>query len=334
MNMKKMVILSLVLALLGVVVLVLFLPCRSGEDPAIFSVPMGVGAAKISRDLESQGFIHSAVLFRLTALLTGAKHKLKAGEYEIPGGASLWRILAILKSGKSMLHEFTVPEGFSSFQIAELLGSQKLAKPERFLDLAHSSEEAQKLSVTAQGLEGYLFPDTYQIPRGLGEERILRMMVERFRQKVGPELLAKGRAQGLTPHQVVILASVVEREAKADSERPKVASVFLNRLKKNMRLESCATVRFAMNKYQGPVLDQDLHFKSRYNTYRHRGMPPGPICSPGLTSLEAAAQPAQTDYLFFVVAGDGAHVFSKTFEEHKKAKFRHKARLRAGVVEE
>ena len=126
----------------------------------------------------------------------------------------------------------------------------------------------------------------------------------------------------------------MEREARADAERAKVASVFVNRLAQGQRLESCATVRYATSKFIGPVLDEDLHFHSPYNTYRHKGLPPGPICSPGLKSISAAAEPAQTDYLFFVVASNGEHVFSRTFEEHKQAKFRYKAKVRAGVIEE
>jgi UPF0755 protein len=240
----------------------------------------------------------------------------------------------VLRSGKSLLHEFTVPEGLSSSQIARVLGERKLADPQKFRALVADANLAGQLKIPAKTLEGYLFPDTYQIPRNLGEEKILRMMVERFFQKVNPSLLSQGESRGLNSRQVVVLASIVEREAKADKERAKVASVFLNRIKKDMRLESCATVRFAMDKYQGPVLSEDLHFKSPYNTYRHRGLPPGPICSPGLKSLQAAAMPADTAYLFFVVAGNGEHVFSKNFEEHKKAKFKRKARLRRNVVEE
>lgn len=332
--MKKLAFITVVCLFLAVLAYSL-LPCTTGEEQSVFSVPMGTGLSRIARDLEDGGYVRSGNLFKLAATLTGSKHRLKAGEYEIPPGSNLWQVLKLLKSGKSLLHEFVVPEGYSSVQIAELLGRQKLADPAKFEALVNSSAQAQRLGIHAHGLEGYLFPDTYQIPRGLGEERIIRMMVDRFREKVGAGLLEQGREYGLKPEEVVTLASVVEREARRDSERPKVASVFLNRLHINMRLESCATVRFAMNKYTGPVLSQDLHFRSPYNTYRHRGMPPGPICSPGIVSLQAAAQPAKTRYLFFVVAGDGAHVFSETFEEHLKAKFRHRRQARAeNVIED
>jgi len=266
--------------------------------------------------------------------LSGNRGHLKAGEYEIPEGSWSWGILSILSSGKSMTHPFTVPEGFSTGQVAALLQAKGLADAAKFLALARSPEEARKLSVSAASLEGYLFPDTYQIPRGFGESRILALMAARFRERVPAGLLEKGRARGLSAHQVLTLASIVEREARADAERAKVASVFINRLAQGQRLESCATVRYATGKFTGPVLDEDLHFHSPYNTYRHKGLPPGPICSPGLKSIQAAAEPAQTDYLFFVVAGNGEHVFSRTFEEHKQAKFRYKAKVRAGVIEE
>jgi UPF0755 protein len=330
--MKKLVfpILMVLAALAGLVAW----PCHAPGGSATFSVPVGRGSSHIAHDLAEQGFVHSEAVFKALVTLTGSRHKLKAGEYEFPAGANAWQVLKVLRSGKSLLHEFVVPEGFSSVQIAGLLESEHLADRDKFLALAHSPEFAAKLSVNARTLEGYLFPDTYQVPRGLGEEHIIRMMVDRFQQKVGPDLLGEGRANGMKPQEVLVLASIVEREARLDVERPKVASVFLNRIRKNMRLESCATVRYAMGKYHGPVLDTDLHFHSPYNTYRHRGFPPGPICSPGLPSLQAAAHPAETSYLFFVVAGNGDHVFSKDFEDHKKAKFRYKRALKAGVVED
>jgi len=311
-------------------------PDAAGDTPEgrIFSVPLGAGTGRIARDLKSQGLIASETLFKAEVLLSGNRGRLKAGEYEIPEGAWSWGILSILSSGKSMTHPFTVPEGFSTGQIAALLQSKGLADAAKFLSLARDPGEARRLSVSAASLEGYLFPDTYQIPRGFGEARILELMAARFRERVPAALLEKGRAHGLSQHQVLTLASIVEREARADAERAKVASVFVNRLAQGQRLESCATVRYATSKFTGPVLDEDLHFHSPYNTYRHKGLPPGPICSPGLKSISAAAEPAQTDYLFFVVASNGEHVFSRTFEEHKQAKFRYKAKVRAGVIEE
>jgi UPF0755 protein len=159
------------------------------------------------------------------------------------------------------------------------------------------------------------------------------MMVTRFKEKVDVALLDQGARLHLRPLQVLTLASMIEKEARLDEERPKVARVFLNRRLKKMRLESCATIRFALNKYTGPVLFKDLDVVSPYNTYRHAGLPPGPICSPGLKSIEAAVNPAEGDWLFFVVAGDGTQIFSNTFEEHKKANLRYK-KLKRGVVEE
>jgi UPF0755 protein len=322
------------LALLVVLGLLTMIPAGISSGTVVVSIPMGSGTGKVAHDLKECGLIRSEFLFKAAVLLSGSRGKLKAGEYEILRRSNLWSVVGVLRSGKSLLHEFTVPEGLSAFQIARVLGEKKLADPKKFLNLVQDAGLAKQLGVPAHSLEGFLFPDTYQIPRNLGEEKIARLMVERFFHKVDAALLAKGKSRGLKPLQVVVLASIVEREARADAERAKVASVFLNRIGKNMRLESCATVRFAMDKYQGPVLSEDLHYKSPYNTYRHRGLPPGPICSPGLKSLQAAAEPAKTDYLFFVVAGNGEHIFSKDFESHKKAKFRYKAKKRAGVEEE
>jgi UPF0755 protein len=312
-------------------------PDAGGDTPdasRIFSVPLGAGAGHIARDLKAQGFIASETLFKVEVLLSGNRGCLKAGEYEIPPGAWSWGILAILSGGQSMTHPFTVPEGFSTRQIASRLQDKGLADGAKFLALVRDPGQARRLSVSASSLEGYLFPDTYQIPRGFGEARILALMVARFHERVPLALLEEGRAHGFSPHQVLTLASIVEREARVDAERAKVASVFVNRLARGQRLESCATVRYATGKLTGPVLDGDLYFRSPYNTYRHSGLPPGPICSPGLKSIQAAAEPAQTGYLFFVVGRNGEHVFSRTFDEHKQAKFRYKAKVRAGVIEE
>ncbi len=313
--------------------LTLFVPGSFSDARSEVSIPMGTGVSGMARELKRAHLIRSTVAFRLACLVSGNTRKMKAGDYEIPRDLSAWQVMDLLASGKAIQRRFLIPEGLSSFQIAALLQEKKLADAWRFMALVKDPLYIKSLGIKAPSLEGWLFPDSYQINRGVSEEVILGMMVERFRKQVPDSLLEQGKASGLNSLQVLTLASIVEKEARADAERPKVARVFLNRKKKGMRLESCATVRFALKKYKGPVLLGDLEVRSPYNSYRHWGLPPGPICSPGVKSIEAALNPDKGEWLFFVVAGDGTHVFSETFEQHIKAKLRHK-RLRRGVVEE
>jgi UPF0755 protein len=331
---NRLVRLSLLVLVPLLVLAATWLPVGRPEDKIIVSIESGSGTSRIARDLKKAGVIRNAVLFKLGAVLSGRHAQLKAGDYSIPGGLDQWQVLDLLVSGRTLLQKFLVPEGLSSRQMAGLLEEKKLADAQHFLSLVNNTAFAQSLSITAASLEGYLFPDSYQFSRGIPGERIVEMMVHRFQQKVPVDLLKAGSKKGLNPHQLLTMASIIEKECAKDDERAKVASVFYNRLAQNQRLESCATVRFAMNKFSGPILFEDLQFKSKYNTYRHRGLPPGPICSPGLESIVAAAHPADTRYLFFVVAGNGEHIFSETFEQHKKAKLRYKRLVRQGVVEE
>jgi UPF0755 protein len=321
--------LLLALAILGLTLA----PASSSQERVEVSIPAGSGSAAIARSLKQAGALRSTLAFRAACILSGRGRKLQAGDYEVPKNLNAWQLSSMLVSGKALQHHFLIPEGAAAFQIAKMLEARKLANGKRFLELVRSPAFAKKMGVDGNSLEGYLFPDSYQFVRGIPEETLISMMLTRFREMVPPSLLSEGAALNLKPRQVLTLASLVEKEAKVEAERPKVARVFLNRRRAKKRLESCATVRFALDKYTGPVLFKDLEVESPYNTYRHYDLPPGPICSPGLKAIEAAAHPAEGKWMFFVVAGDGSQVFSETFEEHKKAKLRYK-RLKKGVVEE
>ncbi len=299
----------------------------------VVPVPVGSSLGQVAAGLERAGAVRSARAFKWLALLEGRSGKIKAGDYGIPPGLNLVQTLNLLVSGRSLMQPLLVPEGFSSAQIAAELGRLGLCSPDRFLALVRDPSAARRFGVPGPTLEGYLFPDTYFLPRGVAPETVVRMMVARFHQEAPAALLAQGRKVGLNPRQVVTLASIVEKEAREDVERPLIAGVFRNRLLKRQRLESCATVRYALGRWSGPLYDKDLFVRSRYNTYRHAGLPPGPICSPGLKSIQAALHPAATDALFFVVRGDGGHIFAKTYQQFLKAKARWK-RLKRGEVEE
>lgn len=298
----------------------------------VVSVPIGAGAGTVGHALASVGAVRSANAFRLIARLSGKAGAIKAGEYEVPTGLTVFGTLDLLVSGKSRVHKFLVREGLSAVQVAQLLEKEGLGSAQAFLAYVQDAGVAARLKVPGPTLEGYLFPDSYHLAKGMREPGIADLMVARFHQKVPASLLAQGSEIKLDPRRVVIMASLIEKEARADKERPIVSAVFRNRMKQKKRLESCATVRFALNKYTGPVYYKDLKVASPYNTYIHFDLPPGPICSPGLESIQAALKPAATDALFFVVAGDGTHIFSKTYEEHQAAVARWR-KLKKGIVE-
>jgi UPF0755 protein len=304
----------------------------STTESSVVSIGMGQGASSISHTLKDAGVVHSALAFRLAARLSGKQGQLKAGDYEVPPGLSVMQTLDLLVSGKTLVHPFLVREGLSGKQIAAALEKDGLGKASAFLEAMADPSLVAELGIPGPTVEGYLFPDTYQLPKGMNERALVRMMVERFKKMVPKDLLAQGAAIRLNSAQVITMASLIEKEAKADKERPVVSAVFRNRMKQKKRLESCATVRFAFDKWTGPLYNKDLLRPSPYNTYQVFGLPPGPICSPGLASIRAALHPVQTDAMYFVVAGDGTHIFSKTYEQHLAAVARYK-KLKKGVVD-
>jgi UPF0755 protein len=308
------------------------LPAHPAEH-TIVSVPLGAGLGTVARELKKTGAVHSALAFKWLARISGHSGDIKAGDYEITPGLNASETLELLVSGRSLMHPLLVREGLSAAQIAAELERQGLGSAKAFLAVVQDPAEVDRLKVPGPSLEGYLFPDTYFLPRGMNEAAIAEMMVARFHQKAPTALLDEGSDIRLSPRQVMTMASLIEKEAKVERERPMVSAVFRNRMRLKKRLESCATVRYALNKWTGPLYNKDLLAASPYNTYQNFGLPPGPICSPGLASIDAALHPAQTDALYFVVAGDGTQIFSKTYEEHLKAKARWK-RLKKGVVEE
>jgi len=287
-------------------------------------IKAGANSVKIAELLAEQGLIRSQAAFRYYVLANKLDNRLQAGEYNLNSGLSTPEIAARLAKGETTSYTFTIPEGFTFAQIVQRLADRKLINREKFMGLAahgqFNYEFLQGLSEGPKRLEGYLFPDTYQITPRTTEEQIIRMMLSRFAKEITPEFKAAAAQQGLTVAQAVILASIIEREAQKDDERPKVAAVFLNRLKKGWKLESCATVQYALGQPKARLLDEDLQVDSPYNTYKIVGLPPGPVASPGSPSLQAAVHPAEADYLFFVVNEDGQHIFSRTLQEHNRAK--------------
>jgi len=290
----------------------------------VIIVPKGATSEQIGKLLADEGLIRSKTAFRLYAAYRGLDDRLQASEYNLNTGLSTPQIIERLARGEIAALSFTIPEGYTLKQIADRLEEKGFINRAKFMDLAARGkfdyDFLQGLPPGSARLEGYLFPDTYQVTKKTTEEQILNMMLARFAKELTPDFRDKAAKAGLTVHQAVTLASIVEREAKKDEERPKVAAVFLNRIKKGWKLESCATIQYILGEPKARLFEKDLQIESPYNTYKYPGLPPGPIASPGRASLLAAVNPADVDYLFFVVSDDGKHVFSRTLQEHNRNK--------------
>ncbi|MFH1071108.1 MAG: endolytic transglycosylase MltG [Candidatus Glassbacteria bacterium] len=299
-------------------------PRQPGEVSV--QIPAGSTLKDISLILEQRGVIRSPLVFRLMAKLRKLDTELRAGEYVVPPGTDPWHMVGLLTTGRGEMTRFTIPEGLTDQQaVARIVQALPGLDPAKLMALARSDSTARALELGANRLIGYLFPDTYFVPPTIGEEAVLRLMVERFRQVYGELTDRRKSSNELDRNQSVILASIIEKEAMLDRERPIISSVFLNRITGGRPLESCATVLYVLGKHKSRLLYSDLEVDSPYNTYLHRGLPPGPICSPGRASLEAALFPAQTNFLYFVARGDGSHQFSRSLDEHVAAKRRYRS---------
>lgn len=300
----------------------------AGAAPVKLVVPQGASAEAIGRKLAAEGLVRHQAVFRLLVRSQHLGGHLKAGEYALEGPLSLEEILALLARGDVVRNEITIPEGRTLEEAAALLAAQGIA-PAGFLELARDPELIRDLDPEAADLEGYLFPDTYEIPLTADPAAALaRRMVERFREVIGAEQL-RIAANELTVRQIVILASLVELETAATGERPRIAAVFLNRLEKRMLLQTDPTIIYALKRdgrWDGNIRRRDLEMDSPYNTYRHAGLPPGPIGSPGREAIQAVLDPAETRELYFVSRNDGTHKFSETLVEHNRAVDRYQRR--------
>lgn len=314
--------LAFVLTAVGIRTYLQSTPPASGLAPAVPTVVYikpKTGVQDIALLLEGAGVIRSTWTFLALAYLQGSLKRLQSGEYEFTSGMSLFEILRKLESGRVVTHQVTIPEGFTAEDIAKLLAGERLADRDRFLTLVQDPMMAARLEVMAARLEGYLFPDTYRLTRGMGEEEIIRVMVGRFRQAVSPDFRERAARLRMDPHEIVTLASLIEKEARLDAERPVISAVFHNRLRQRMPLQSDPTAVYMVPRGPGRITASDLQRRSPYNTYLVQGLPPGPIANPGLASLRAALEPAPVNFLYFVAKNDGSHFFSRTLEQHQQA---------------
>lgn len=292
--------------------------------PRVVEVPAHQGLVDVAGLLDEAGVIRTRVGFVLLALARGSARSLKAGEYQIPAGANTVRVLELLEGGRVLQHAVAFPEGGTLSELARQLEAERLVAADELLRVARDAVFLRTLDVPADSVEGYLFPDTYQFVKGMTAEEILARMVARMREKIAPEIVAEARARDLSVHQLLTLASIIEKEAVESSEMPLISAVFWNRLKRDMPLQADPTVQYAVNKDRRRLTREDLQVDSPYNTYRRQGLPPGPIGSPGRVAIQAAVRPARVKYLYFVAMDERRHQFSTNLADHNAAVARYR----------
>lgn len=299
-------------------------PYKGYDGPErLVTIEAGTGASQILLTLEGEGVLEDAKLARSYLIYFLGDPSMQAGEYRFRGPLTTGQVLRMLTRGETLTHSVTLVEGLTLEETAEQLAREKFGRREVFLDLMRSPRLIASLDPDAPDLEGYLFPETYHFASGTGEREIVETLVKTFRRRFEGEvrpLLAQG-PPGRTVRQVVTLASIVEKEARVSSERSLIAAVYRNRLDQGIGLAADPTVIYALKRvgrWNGNIRREDLRMDSPYNTYRWAGLPPGPICSSGLASLQAAASPADVPFLYFVSRNDGTHVFSETLTEHNR----------------
>lgn len=299
--------------------------------PLLVEVQPGTGVRRISRELEAKGLLRHPLAFQLQARLRGGARRIRAGFYELSPAMPPRAIYRTLIEGRVAQRTVTIPEGYNLREIAEAFERAGLGSRETLIERARDPALLARTGAEGGSLEGYLFPDTYRFPVGTPPREMLLAMAQNLRRKFGPSLQERAEKLGVTLHEALTLASIVEKETPLASERALVAAVFWNRLRKNMPLQSDPTVAYSLPRLDGPLRRQDLAHDSPYNTYIHRGLPPGPIASPGLASIEAALHPADVDYLYFVATRSGGHAFSRTYREHQAAIARHQTKPKEPV---
>jgi UPF0755 protein len=292
-----------------------------GKRQQAIEIRLGAPAREVGKLLQTQGMVHSSLAFEIYVRLSPHNRMAKAGWYQINSGMSLPRIVRELHRGTPQEIRLTIPEGLTIKEMAQLLAKKRLVNEKRFLGRIADRDFVNgilgddfQIKSTA---EGYLFPDTYNFILPVTEDEIITTMLTRFKEVYNQNFSKIPAAQRKS---VIIIASLVEKEAKKADERSIIAGVFYKRLRLGIPLGSCATIQYALGTHKQKIYDKDLLVDSPYNTYQHYGLPPGPIANPGLASLKAAANPDRTSYLYFVAKPDGTHVFSNTLQEHNHAK--------------
>ena len=287
-------------------------------------IPPGAGPALIGRRLTESGVVRDRISFRVALARSGQARRLQAGEYRFDQPMSAREVIDKLARGEVFLRPITFPEGLTIQQMAQIYERDAGGKRADFIAAASNVALIRDVDPVATDLEGYLFPNTYSLPRRTTAEQLVQRMVTAFRDALTEDIVQRAAARGWTVRQLITLASLVEKETAKPEERPLVAAVYTNRLRLGMGMQCDPTVIYALEragKYTGNLTRENLQFDSPYNTYRYAGLPPGPIAAPGRASIEAASAPADVPYVYFVSRNDGSHVFSETLDEHNRNVF-------------
>lgn len=293
---------------------------RPGQGvPKTIEIPEGATFRQVAALLQREHLLWNQWGLLLLGKLTASDRRIVAGEYALRSDMSPRDLLAELRSGHVVLHPVTIPEGYTAAQIAELLDQRGVLEGKEFLRLVHDRAFIRTLSLETDSLEGYLFPSTYRLARRVKSKDVIATMVGSLRQVFTPELQARAKDVNMSVHDVLTLASVIEKESGVESERELVSAVFHNRLRRHIPLQSDPTVIYGIKHFNGNLTKKDLASAGPYNTYRITGLPPGPIANPGAGAIRAALYPVPSTYLYFVSRNDGTHQFSSTLAEHNRA---------------
>jgi UPF0755 protein len=309
----------------------LFVPPSKEKVWKEINVIEGMSFKAISANLQKEGIIRYRGYFEIIGRLQGISRKVRVGFYGLNTSMSLWEVLDTLRKGKIIEYQVVIPEGYNLYQIGWTISKTPLiSHPGRFIDLVKNKKFVHSLGIDANTLEGYLFPDTYYLPKGIKLEDIPKKMVLRYQAVFSNAYRARARDLGFTEHQILTLASIVEKEARVSSERKLIAAVYHNRLKQGMKLQADPTTVYGTKAWITNVTSRDLRRPSPYNTYLHKGLPPGPIANPGEGAILATLYPEKVDYIYFVAQGqgDGSHFFSNDFGAHEKAIGRYRTNKR------
>ena len=317
---------AVVLVFLGIQVLFVLTPAAGIRHTSrVVEIPAHRGFLEVARQLDEAGVIRSPLGFVLLTVARGSMRSLKAGEYQIPQGANTVAVLALIEGGQVLQHNIVFREGSTVLELSRQLEVERLARAEDVLRVARDGLFLRTLDLQADSVEGYLFPDTYQFVKGMLPEEILARMVARMRERLSADILAEARRRDMNVHQLLTLASIIEKEAVERQEMPLISAVFWNRLRLDMPLQADPTVQYGLGKDRQRLTREDLQSDSAFNTYRRPGLPPGPIASPSLPAIQAAVNPAQVSYLYFVSTGDDRrHRFSTTLADHNAAVARYR----------
>ncbi len=311
----------LALLVVGSVSYWFLVPPDQAPGKTLVEIPDGASFTQVTHLLDQHKVIRWPLFMLVYGRLSGADSHVRTGVYEFSQGILSFEVMEKIKKGTVMLTEFSHPPGYNMWQVAERL-HEKFPKISviTWLQAFADPKLVNEVAPGAANLEGYLFPDVYRIRSNANAIEVVRMMTLNFKRYFTPELAARGKRLGLTPHETITLASIIEKETGASSERPLIASVFFNRMKKHMRLQTDPTVIYGIwDKYDGNLHRSDLETPTPYNTYTISGLPPGPIANAGLEAILAAISPTSVPYLYFVAKGNGTHYFSQTLTEHSNA---------------